>query len=317
MKHVTVEGFLEAEGEPLGLELVAGRQGLRHSITEAAINRPGLALSGFFRYFAHRRIQVMGLAEHAYLESLNEREREQRLRDFMGRKIPCVVMARGRKIFPEVIRQAEEFRVPVLKTRMITKHFVNAATIAMENLIAPRIKVQGTMVEIMGIGVLIEGAPGIGKSDTALGLIRKGYALIADDVTALRLDSSGAVIGSPVGVTRYHMEIRGLGIIHVPSLFGVASVREEKKLDLVVTLGEPGRTGGSEEEYRGGGFTKTRELLGVQMPQVFLAVRPGRDLANLVETATLDMRLRRLGHDAEKELDEKLVAVITGGQRHP
>ena len=310
-KSVPVALFLEAGRKELGLALVAGRSGLkRHHITEATINRPGLALSGCFKHFAYRRIQVLGLAEHAYLSSLGDVDRDRRLRDFFSSKIPCVVVARGKKVFPEVIRLAEEFRVPVLKTRMVTKHFVNAATILMENVMAPRIKVQGTMVEIMGVGVLIEGGPGIGKSDTALGLIRKGYALVSDDVTALRLDSSGAVIGAPVSITRYHMEIRGLGIIHVPSLFGVASVREEKKLDLVVTLCQPAQT---DEEYRGGGTRKTRQLLGMQIPQVVLAVRPGRDLANLVETAALDMRLKLLGHDAEKELDEKLMLAMTGG----
>jgi HPr kinase/phosphorylase len=181
----------------------------------------------------------------------------------------------------------------------------------MENLMAPHIKVQGTMVEILGIGVLIEGKAGMGKSETALGLIEKGHALVSDDVTALRLDSSGAVIGSPVSVTRYHMEIRGVGIIHVPSLFGVSSVRQEKRLDLVVTLCDPGREQAEERDGESGG---TCRILGVELPRVPLVVKPGRDLANLVETAALDRKLQRLGHDAAKELDDRLVALLTGGQ---
>lgn len=307
---VPVVSFLETGRKTLKMELTAGATGLNHHITEAAINRPGLALTGFFQYFAHRRIQVLGLAENTYLASLSEEERENRLRKFFEKKIPCVVMARNRKIFPEMTKLAEEFRVPVLKTKMITKHFINAATIIMENLMAPRITAQGTMVEIMGIGVLIEGKPGMGKSEIALGLIKRGYALVSDDVTTLRLDSAGSVIGSPVDVTRYHMEIRGLGIIHVPSLFGVTSVREEKRLDLVVTLCEPGT---EDEEDKGGGLKRTRKLLGVHIPWVFIPVAPGRDLANVVETAALDQKLRRLGHDAVKELDEKLMALMSGG----
>jgi HPr kinase/phosphorylase len=307
--QVRVAKFMETGRALLGLELVAGGAGLNRGIPEAAMNRPGLAFSGFFRHFAHRRIQVVGLAEHAFLRSLSAADRERSLGRFFAKRIPCVVVTRNLKMVPGMAPLAEQFRVPLLRTSQVTKHFINAATIVMENLMAPRMQVQGTMVEIMGIGVMIDGRAGIGKSETALGLIKKGHALVSDDVTALRLDSAGSVIGAPVSVTRYHMEIRGLGIIHVPSLFGVASVREEKKLDLVATLFDPGEGAG---EDRGDGRTE-RELLGVKIPQVMIPVAPGRDIVNVVETAALDQKLRRLGHDAAKELDEKLVATLTRG----
>jgi len=308
---VSVALFLEAGREDLKLELVAGKGGVNRRITESAINRPGLALSGFFRHFAHRRIQVIGLAEHAFLSSLSDVERQKRLEEFFASNIPCVVIARSKQVFPEIVAQAEEFKIPILRTKMITKHFVNAATIIMENLTAPRMTTQGTMIEIMGIGVLIEGKHGMGKSEAALGLIERGHALVSDDVTVLRLDSAGNVIGSPASSTRYHMEIRGLGIIHVPSLFGVASVREEKKLDLVASLCLPGTL---EEEDRSGLSSRTIELLGVKIPRVFIPVAPGRALATIIETAALDEKLRRLGHDAAKELDEKLMSLMTGGK---
>ena len=310
-RSITVKNFVETGGGELEMKLAAGGAGLHHHITEAAINRPGLALSGFFEYFARHRIQVLGLAEHTYLSSLTEEERTERLRAVFRCRIPCLVVARNRKVFPEVKQLAEEFKIPVLRTRMITRHFINAATIIMENLMAPRMTVQGTMVEIMGIGVLIEGKAGMGKSETALGLIKRGHALVSDDITALRRDSAGSLIGSPVSVTRYHMEIRGLGIIHVPSLFGVASVREEKKLDLVTTLFLPGTRDAEEDR---GGTPCYCELLGVQVPQALIRVVPGRDLSNVVETAALDHKLKRLGHDAAKELDEKLVAHMTGSK---
>ncbi|MDD5520229.1 MAG: HPr(Ser) kinase/phosphatase [Kiritimatiellae bacterium] len=310
IEKVTVGTFLETGKKPLIIDLVCGTKGLDNYIIEATLNRPGLALSGFFEHFAYKRIQVIGLAEHAYLSSMSDVDRAKRLRDFFVSKIPCVVLTRGKKAFPEIEGLAEEFNIPVLKTRMVTKHFVNAATIIMENLMAPRLTIQGTMVEILGIGVLIEGKPGMGKSETALSLLKKGHALVADDVTALRVDSSGSIIASPLDVTRYHMEIRGLGIIHVPSLFGVASVREEKRLDLVVTLCQPGT---KDEENRGGDLKVTRTLMGVEVPQIFLPVAPGRDLTNVVETAALDQRLRRLGHDAAKELDEKLMTLMNKG----
>jgi HPr kinase/phosphorylase len=308
---VSVADVLQHGAESLHLELVAGSAGLPQRIREAAINRPGLAFTGFYQYFAHRRMQVLGLAEHSFLATLQDAERESRLREFFAKKIPCVVLSRHLRVFPEMRRLAEEFRVPVFRTRMVTKDFINAATIMMENLIAPRVNIQGTMVEIMGIGVLIEGKPGMGKSETALGLIKRGHALVSDDITALRLDSSGRVIGMPVSVTRYHMEIRGLGIVHVPSLFGVASVREEKKLDMVATLFEPGTR---EDEPRGGEVRPMRTLLGMAIPQVLVRVAPGRDLVNLIETAALDHKLRRLGHDAAKELDDKLIRLMTGGK---
>lgn len=308
--QVTVADFLEAGTTSLDLDLVAGQTGLGNRILEPTINRPGLALSGFFEHFANRRIQVIGLAEHTYLSSMAEAARAKSLRAFCEAKIPCVTIARNKKIFREIKALGEELAIPVLRTRMITKHFVNSATITMENLAAPRTKVQGTMVEIMGIGVLIEGKAGIGKSEAALGLIKKGHALVSDDITALRLDSAGALLGAPVRATRYHMEIRGVGIIHIPSLFGVAAVREEKKLDLVVTLREPES---DTEEDRSGGVSLVRNLLGVAVPRVAIPVVAGRDLVNIIETAALDQKLKRLGHDAAKEFDERLMDLMTGG----
>lgn len=309
---VTVEDFLNAGRDKLELDLVAGQAGLGRRIEEAAVNRPGLALTGFYQYFAPRRIQTMGHAEMAYLHSLADTERRARLKQLFDHHIPCLVVTRRHRILPEIEELAESSRTPVMRTPLITKHFVNAATIVMENLTAPRVTLQGTMVEILGVGVLLAGRAGVGKSETALALIKKGHSLVADDVTSFRLDSSGMVIGSPVGVTRYHMEIRGLGIIHVPSLFGVASVRNEKKLDLIITLCSPDSI---TAEDRSGQAVGSREVLGVSIPNIEIPVAPGRDVANIVEVAALDQMLKRLGHDAAKELDEKLIAVLAGSRR--
>jgi HPr kinase/phosphorylase len=307
---VAVSDFLKAARERLELDLVAGESGLNRRIEEAAVNRPGLALTGFFQYFPPRRIQTLGHAEMAYLQSLPAKERRSRLQKLFENHIPCLVVTRRHRILSEIQQLAEEFSTPVLRTPLITKHFVNGATIVMENLMAPRMVMQGTMVDILGVGALLTGRAGVGKSETALALIKKGHSLVADDVTSLRLDSSGAVIGSPIGVTRYHMEIRGLGIIHVPSLFGVASVRNEKKLDLVINLCSPESVAA---EDRSGQVTQKRTVLGVDVPCIEIPVAPGRDVANIVEVAALDQMLKRLGHDAAKELDEKLIAVLAGG----
>ncbi len=308
---ITVAQFLEAGREQLSLQVIAGAAHLQREIEEEALNRPGLALAGFFQYFAHRRIQVMGLAENAYLKSLAVPERKDRITQFFQRQIPCVVIARSRQAFPEMKDLADAHRVPVLKSSMITSRFINAATIIMENLMRPRVRAQGTMVDIMGIGVLLEGTPGVGKSETALALIERGHSLVADDITVLRRDSSGVIIASAVEITRYHMEIRGLGIIHVPSLFGVASMRSEMKLDMIIRLHRPDP---SVEDDRTGLAPQTRDVLGVKIPVITVPVAAGRDLAHVVEVAALNQKLRQLGHDAAKELDEKLVGILTKKQ---
>jgi len=303
---VTVNDFYQAAREKASLELVTGKHGLTRLIHEPAIHRPGLALAGFFRYFAFRRIQVLGMAEHEYLLAMNDRQRTQSLQRFFHKHIPCLVIARNRKVWPAILKLAHETRVPVLRTPLITGTFINIATVIMENFMAPRVIMQGTMVDIMGIGVLIEGKPGIGKSEAAMTLIERGYSLVADDVTVLHRTDDRTIIGSSAGVTRYHMEIRGLGIVHVPSLFGVASVRNEKSLDLIVTLRKM-------EELDDDGRTlvpQVRNVLGVSIPHLIIPVAPGRELASIIEVATLNEKLKRLGHDAAKELDEKLMSVM-------
>ncbi|MFH0880921.1 MAG: HPr(Ser) kinase/phosphatase [Lentisphaerota bacterium] len=307
-----VNEFYEAGKDSLSLRVVGGADHMDRVIPEMAINRPGLAMSGFFRYFAFRRIQVIGLAEMAYLDSLGRQERSKRLRNFYSKKIPCIVVTRNRHVLPEMLACSEQYKVPLLRTNMITGAFINTATVLMENLSSPRIRAQGTMVDILGIGVLLEGTPGIGKSETALALIERGHSLVADDITVLRRDSSGSILGSAGEITRYHMEIRGLGIIHVPSLFGVASMRSEMKLDMIIHLHQPSP---DEEDDRTGLRTQYREILGTRVPIITVPVAAGRDLAHVVEVAALNQKLKQLGHDAAKELDEKMMSVLSRKRR--
>ncbi|MBI2440722.1 MAG: HPr(Ser) kinase/phosphatase [Lentisphaerae bacterium] len=303
---VTVNDFFKAAGNKTALELAGGDRGLTRIIREPAIHRPGLALAGFFQHFAYKRVQVIGMAEHDYLASLPPARRKAALRGLFKHHIPCLVICRNRLPCPETLRLSRIYRVPVLRTPMITGAFINTATVIMENLFAPTVNVHGTMVDIMGIGVLIEGPPGIGKSETAMALVIRGYSLVADDFTILRRHDDRTIIGSSSPLTRYHMELRGLGIIHVPSLFGVASVREEKNLDLIVTLRKVRRVA----DQGLGMVPRTRNVLGVTLPHVTIPVAPGRELAHLVEVASMNEKLKRLGHDAAKELDEKLIKVL-------
>jgi len=309
---VTIKDFIDAAKEKTLLETVTGGIGLSRIIRESAIHRPGLALAGFFEHFAFRRIQVLGLAETEYLAAMTANNRRLSLRRFFAQHIPCVVVCRNRKIHPEFLELARQFKVAVLRTPMITGKFVNAATLIMESLMSPSITVQGTIVDIMGIGVMIEGKPGIGKSEAALVLIIRGHSLVADDLTILRRLDPRTVIASSVPITRYHLEIRGLGIIHIPSLFGVASVRNEKSLDLIVTLKHADQFTGEGTESP----SPQREILGVQIPNVVIPVAPGRDLSSIIEVAALNEKLKHLGHDAAKELDEKIKAVLSKKAYH-
>lgn len=304
---ITVKDFYEAGRASLGLEVESGEDALDQIIVEWALNRPGLALAGFYHHFAHRRVQLFGLAEYSYLKSLSPQTQAERLEQMFKRRIPAIVITRNRRATPEMRELAARYRIPVLRTQMITGKFINEATMLITHLTAPSMRVHGTMAEIMGIGVLIEGEPGIGKSETALTLIERGHSLIADDITILRRTSEKVIIASAAEITRYHMEIRGIGIIHVPSLFGVAAMRREAALDLIVRLQRPT----SEIERDRSGLTpQTRDVLGIPVPLITLPVAAGRDLAHVVEVAAMNQKLKDLGHDAAKELDEKLMRLL-------
>lgn len=304
---VTVGDFLTHAQTLMPLTLCQGEEDLGKVIPEEAINRPGLALAEFYQYFANKRIQVFGLAEMTYLKSLPALERERRLDRLFQEEIPCVVLTRNRTVTPELERMGEKYRVPILRTPLITSRFVNLATLSMEHLVTPVLRMSGTTLDVMGIGVLIEGAPGIGKSEAALGLIERGFSLVADDVTLVRRDARAQLMCTSTEMTRYHMEIRGLGIIHVPSLFGMASVTLEHRLDMIVSLypADPVREGD-----RSGLSKKSRKLLDVNVPLVELPVAPGRDMAGVIEVAAMNQKLAHLGHEAAKEFDQQVIRTL-------
>ena len=310
MTEITVSKLLEFGSDSLKLKVLAGENFLDRKINETAMNRPGLALTGFFTYFANQRLQIFGLAELTYIKNLNSKDRQYRLEEVFKKNIPGIVLTRKRKAIPEILELAAIYNVPVLSTSMVTMDFVNACTVMLDDLTAPAKRIQGTALEIMGIGVLLRGDPGIGKSETALALIERGYSLVSDDVTEIRRTSRGKLICWANDLTRYHMEIRGLGIIHVPSLFGVSSIRRKTELDLVIDLKMP-----SGEEDRTGVLQETIDIVGVNVPLITLPVRSGRDMANIVEVAALNQKLKELGHDAAKELDDKIITRLSGVRR--
>src|ERR1700716_2965929 len=233
---VTVESFYNSHAEKLQMKLDGPRVGFHRKIREPTINRPGLALSGFYSYFAEKRVQVLGAAENTYLKRLKPNVGIERFRGLCAQKIPCLVVSRGAHLDPELLVAASEEQIAVFRTPMLTRKFISAATIAMEVAFSPAVTEFGSMVDILGVGVLIRGASGIGKSECVLGLIERGYSLVADDVTRVKSFEGRELVATAPELTRYHMEVRGIGIINVASIFGIGSIRIEKRVDLVVTL---------------------------------------------------------------------------------
>src|SRR5256886_4239465 len=304
---VTVESFYDSHAEKLHMKLEGPRVGFHRKIREPTINRPGLALSGFYTYFAEKRVQVLGAAEHSYLKSLTPRARVRRFRALCERKIPCLVMSRGFHLAPELLAVTEEAEIAVFRTPMITMNFINAATIALEVDFSPTVTEFGSMVDILGVGVLIRGASGIGKSECVLGLIERGYSLVADDVTRITSLEGRELMATAPELTRNHMEVRGIGIINVASVFGIGSIRIEKRLDLVVTLEEWENV---EEIERVGIERESYEILGLRVPHVTIPVRPGRDIARLIEVAAMDQKLKGLGQNSAVDFNTKLLNLM-------
>ncbi|TVR52555.1 MAG: HPr(Ser) kinase/phosphatase [Puniceicoccaceae bacterium] len=307
VQGITVERFLRTYGDQLKLELISGRKGLQRVIREGSINRPALALTGFFKYFANKRIQVFGAAEMTYLKTLSEDRQREILNQLVDRVIPCIVLSRNFHPTASLLEIAEKRNLALMRTPMITMDFVNTATICIDYEFAPSATEHGTSMDIKGIGVLIRGSSGVGKSECALALIERGHSLVSDDLTRIKLIDEKDLMASSLELNRGHMECRGIGIINVAEMFGVRSVRLEKRIDLVVSLLEmvPGanedRTGLEQNFY---------EILGIQVPHIEIFVRPGRDLARLVEVAALVQALKKLGHDPAKEFNDRLIAFM-------
>lgn len=304
---LVVGKFFADHGHTLGLELMGDSAGMERPIAEPTINRPGLALAGFFRYFASKRIQVMGHAELSYLKGLSSAERAERLGALFAQNIPCLVVARDLPLPSGLLALAAKAATPVFRTPLVTMKFINAATIALEDDFAPTASEHGSMVDIMGIGVLIRGSSGIGKSECVLGLIERGYSLVSDDITRFRNLEGRELVGNSKELTRFHMEVRGIGIINVAAVFGAGSVRPEKQLDLVVTLKDWHEV---DDIDRLGLDRVNYEILGIPIPHVTIPVRTGRDLARLVEVAALDQKLKSMGHDTAREFNERLLRAM-------
>ena len=302
---ITVERFYTEHASALELNLLAGAAGLKRLIREPTVNRPGLVLSGFTRYFAFKRVQVIGNAEAFFLKSLTEAERLERYRTLFSFKVPCVVFSRSLHPDKLFLQAADEAEVPIFRCSLVTMKFINLATLALEMMFAPRGTEMGSMVDILGVGVILRGESGIGKSESVLALIERGYSLVADDITKVTLVDGREVVGTSAEVTRNHMEVRGIGIINIAAMFGVKSIRHEMRVDLVISLKSWNEVPdvdrlGMEQEFV--------KILGIDIPHMTIPVRPGRDLARLIEVAAFQTKLKASGYNPAKELNDRLIS---------
>jgi HPr kinase/phosphorylase len=307
---ISVGDFYKNHAGGLNLTLLGKEVGFDRPISEPAMNRPGLALAGFFSYFAPKRVQVLGNSELSYLKKLPDDLRSDRFRRMCDRDIPCIVVARGSDIGDDLHSVARDHSIPVLGTSMVTMNFLNAATIRLEQDFAPSVTIHGCMVDMRGIGILIIGKSGSGKSETAIGLIERGASLVADDMVSIKYVGGELVASSPA-LSRGYMEIRGIGIINIANLYGLTSIRPEKRLDLVVML-KPGAD--LNEVDRCGMQQNTYEILGQQVVQVEVPVGPGRDTARMVSIAALDQQLRSLGYNMADEFNQRLISHMSSDQ---
>jgi HPr kinase/phosphorylase len=305
---ITVAHFYETYRDKLKMELVVGATGMHRLIHEGSINRPALALTGFFKYFANKRVQVLGAAEMTYLKTLTQRQQIDIFQQIAKRNVPCIVLTRNYNPTHSMLAVAEEMKLPIIRTPMITMNWVNVATLAIDNEFAPAGTEHATTLDIKGVGVMLRGDSGVGKSECALALIERGHSLVSDDLTVIKLLDERELMASSRPLNRGYMECRGIGIINVGEMFGIKSVRLEKRIDMVVSLKEwtpevmEERTGLEENYY---------EILGIKLPHIELYVRPGRDIARLVEVAALTLALKKMGHDPARDFNDRLIAFMT------
>lgn len=281
-------------------------------ITTSDVNRPALELAGFFDHFARERVQVIGMVEHSYLEQLEPEVRKERYRQLFSYNVPCVVLCRDYEPEEDVLKIAGEFGVPILGSSYVTSSFLSEVIYYLSKTLAPCISIHGVLVDVYGEGVLIMGESGIGKSEAALELIRRGHRLVTDDVVEIRKINDVTLVGTSPDVTRYFIELRGIGIIDVKTLFGVECVKEKQNIDLVIKLEEWKK----DKEYDRLGLTEEyTEILGNKIVCHSIPIRPGRNLAVICEAAAVNHRQKKMGYNAAQELYRRVQENLKSGDR--
>jgi len=290
--------------DTFNLEVLYGPEGYRERlITVEDVNRPGLQLAGFFDYFDEERIQVIGLVETSYLQRLTKGERRVGFHDLLAYNVPAVLYARDIEPFPECMEMARKYQRPVLRTKENTANIISNLIAFLHTALSPSITRHGVLVEVYGEGVLLMGESGVGKSETAIELIKRGHRLIADDAVEIRRGTGKRLIGTAPELIRYYMELRGIGVVDIRRLFGMSAVKYDSPIDMLINL-ETWREDavydrlGAEECYT--------NLLDVELPTLTIPVKPGRNMAIIVEVAAMNNRNRKMGHNSALEFSNQI-----------
>ena len=307
-----VEDLYKRHGERLGLELVAGKAGMRRRIKVPEAHRPGLGLSGYLENHACKRILIFGKVEIEYLRDLEPSVRVTRLQAILSQPTPAVILARRYRPPKELLATCEKNNIPLFRANLSTMNLLSKLTLLLTEEFSPSMNCHGTLVEVFGVGVLIRGDSSVGKSEAALGLIERGHRLITDDIVKVKKKEGGYLEGYGAELTRHHMEIRGIGIINVAHLYGAVCVRDQKSIDIVVKL----EAWDDHNFYdRVGIDEKHCDILGIKLPYHILPVKPGRDVVLLLETIALNHRLKAMGYNSAKEFNSKLLEMIASKQK--
>ncbi|OHD67507.1 MAG: hypothetical protein A2W19_07430 [Spirochaetes bacterium RBG_16_49_21] len=303
-EKIQLKNFLGDTGSiDLQIRLVAGKAGLDKEIRVGDINRPGLTLAGFYDFFAYDRIQIFGLGECAYLRQLTQEKKREVLEKFFSYNVLCCIFTTDEEPDRFFIDYANKKEVPVFVTKKDTTKFTSSLIYLLNEALAPSVSIHGTFVDVYGVGVLLIGKSGVGKSECALELVERGHRFIADDVVIVKRVDESILMGSGSSLLKYHMEIRGLGIINVSDIFGIRSIKNRERVELVVVMEEWEK---NKQYDRLGLEEQVYTILEINIPNIVIPVRPGRNIPIIVETAALNQRLKRLGVYSARELDKNI-----------
>lgn len=291
----------------LNLEVVYMPEKEEYFVESEDVNRTGLPLAGYFEYFPYERIQIIGKTEYTYFQNISKKEREEVLDKFFSYEIPVLIVTRGLEVDKDIIKKAKKYQRIVLSSKSNTTRFINRLSNYLDSKLAPHVTIHGVLVDVYGIGVLIKGESSIGKSETALELIQKGHRLVADDAVEIRKVDESRLVGQAPELLKHYMEIRGIGIIDVKSLYGVGAIKNQKAIDLVIEL-----ENWNQKKYydRLGLDREYEEILGKEIEKLVIPVKPGRNTSMIIEVAAMNFRQKGMGIDAAKEFTEKLSQAI-------
>lgn len=294
--------------EKFHLELISGGEGINRPITTSDLSRPGLEMAGFFTYYPKERVQILGKTELTFFQKLTEEEKVFRMEQLCTDSTPGIIVSREMEIPQELIDASEENGVPVLRSPLKTTRLSSHLTNFLEGKLAPTTAVHGVLVDVYGVGVLIVGKSGVGKSETALELVKRGHRLVADDCVEIRQEDQDTLIGNAPDLIEHLLEIRGLGIINVMTLFGAGAVRSFKRITLIIDL----EIWDAKKQYDRLGLDEEKmKIIDTDVPKLTVPVRPGRNLAVIIEVAAMNFRLKRMGLNAAEQFTNKLTDVIT------